>query len=66
MPTRLAIDDRLIEAARRLGGQKTREAVLTDALREYIQKRRQAPIVQLFGTVDYDADYDFRVARQKR
>lgn len=40
MTTHLAIDGRLIEAARRLGGQKT--PVVTDALFECIQKRQQA------------------------
>ena len=66
MLTHLAIDSRLIETARKLGGQKTNEAVVTEALLDYIQKRQQAKIVQLFGTVDYDADYDFRAARQQR
>lgn len=65
MPTHLAIDDRLIETACSLGGQKTKEEVVTDALREYTQKRQQAQIIQLFGTVDYDAGYDFRGARQQ-
>ena len=65
MATNLAIDDELIEAARSLGGQTTNKAAVTHALLEYIQKRQQAQIVQLFGTVDYDADYDFRTARQR-
>ena len=42
MLTHLAIDSHLIETARKLGGQKTNEAVVTDALLEYIQKRQQA------------------------
>ena len=66
MPTNLAIDDQLIEAARSLGGQKTKKAVVTQALLEYIQKRQQAQIVQLFGTVDYDLDYDYKAARHRK
>lgn len=66
MPTNLAIDDQLIEAARSLGGQKTKKAVVTHALLEYIQKRQQAQFVQLFGTVDYDVDYDYKAARQRK
>ena len=65
MATNLAIDDELIEAARILGGQTTNKAAVTHALVENIQKRQQAQIVQLFGTEDYDADYDFRTARQR-
>jgi Arc/MetJ family transcription regulator len=40
MTTRLTIDDKLIEEARLLGGQKTKKAVVTAALEEYIQRRR--------------------------
>lgn len=66
MATNLAIDDELIEAARILGGQTTNKAAVTHALVEYIQKRQQAQIVQLFGTVEYDADYDYKAARQRK
>ncbi|MFA5905823.1 MAG: type II toxin-antitoxin system VapB family antitoxin [Desulfobacula sp.] len=39
MATNLAIDDNLIEEARLLGKHKTKKAVVTDALKEYIQRR---------------------------
>jgi hypothetical protein len=64
MATNLAIDDKLIEAARTLGGQKTKKAVVTHALLEYIQKRQQLQTVALFGSIDYDADYDYKAQRQ--
>src|SRR5204863_8376299 len=51
MPTNLAIDDRLLEEARRVGGQRTKKATVTDALAEYIQRRKQAKILKLFGTI---------------
>lgn len=44
MPTNLAIDDYLLEEARRLGGQKTERATVTEALQEYIQRRKQQQI----------------------
>lgn len=66
MATNLAIDDQLIESARSLGGQKTKKAVVTHALLEYIQKRQQAKVVELFGTVDYDADHDFKAGRVRK
>jgi cell fate (sporulation/competence/biofilm development) regulator YlbF (YheA/YmcA/DUF963 family) len=65
MATNLAIDDTLIEAARSLGGQKTKKAVVTQALVEYIQKRQQLQAVQLFGSIDYDADYDYKASRNR-
>ncbi len=65
MPTNLAIDDRLIEEARRVGGQRTKKAAVTEALEEYIQRRKQAKILELFGTVDFDPKYDYKKQRRK-
>lgn len=65
MATNLAIDDQLIEAARSIGGLKTKKAVVTQALMEYIQKRQQLQIVGLFGSIDYDANYDYKAQRQR-
>lgn len=44
MPTNLAIDDQLIETARRIGKHKTKKAVVTEALEEYIQRHKQVEI----------------------
>ena len=63
MPTNLAIDDKLIENARRIGKHKTKKAVVTEALTEYIQRREQLRIVGLFGTIEYDQDYDYKKHR---
>ena len=62
MATNLAIDDRLLEEARRIGGQKTKRATVTEALSEYIQRRKQQQIVELFGKLDVDPTYDYREA----
>jgi len=62
--TNLAIDDLLIEEARRIGGRKTKRATVTEALEEYISRRRQAQVVELFGAVDFDPAYDYK--RQRR
>jgi hypothetical protein len=66
MATNLAIDDQLIEAARTVGGEKTKKAVVTQALVEYIQKRQQQALVGLFGSIDYDDNYDYKAQRQRR
>jgi hypothetical protein len=63
MATNLAIDDSLIEEARKLGKQKTKKAVVTEALEEYIQHRKQKDILNIFGKVDYDQDYDYKKQR---
>ena len=66
MPTNLALDDGLIDEARRIGNHKTKKAAVTEALREYIQRRKQLRILDLAGRVDYDPDYDYKALRRRR
>jgi len=65
MPTNLAIDDLLLREAQRVGKKKTKKDVVNEALAEYIQRRRQAEIIEVFGTVDYDEEYDYKAARSR-
>ena len=65
MATNLAIDDKLIEEARQLGKQKTKKAVVTEALEEYIQRHRQVEIIDLFHTIDIDPEYDYKEQRKR-
>ena len=58
MATNLALDDGLIEEARQLGGLRTKKDVVTQALVEYIQRRKQLKLLDLFGTVDFSEDFD--------
>jgi Arc/MetJ family transcription regulator len=63
MPTNLALDDTLIDEARRVGNHKTKKEAVTAALDEYIQRRKQLEILELAGTIDYDPDYDYKKMR---
>jgi Arc/MetJ family transcription regulator len=65
MATNLAIDDKLIEEARRIGNKTTKKAVVTEALEEYIQRRKQVEILNLLHQIDYDPDYDYKAQRKK-
>jgi Arc/MetJ family transcription regulator len=65
MPTNLAIDDHLLEEAQKIGGHRTKKATVTEALEEYIQHRKQAKILALFGTVEFDPKYDYKKQRRK-
>ncbi len=56
----------LIEEARTLGGHKTKKEAVTAALAEYVQRRKQTGIIQLFGTIDYDPAYDYKAERQRK
>jgi len=65
MATNLAIDDGLIEQAVKVSGHRTKKAAVTEALREYIQRREQARILKLFGKIDIDTKYDYKRARRR-
>jgi Uma2 family endonuclease len=65
MPTNLAINDELLEEALHLGGHKTKKATVNEALQEYIQRRKQLKILDLFGQIDYDPDYDYKEQRRR-
>ena len=63
MATNLAIDDRLIEEAKAIGKHRTKKGVVTEALQEYIQRRKQAEIFNIFNKIDYNQDYDYKKRR---
>lgn len=66
MPTNLALDDRLIEKARRVGRHKTKKEAVTAALDEYVKRRRQVKLLELSGTIDYDPRYNYKAERRRR
>jgi len=38
--------------------------LIEEALREYIQRRKQLRVLDLFGTIDYEEDYDYKQQRK--
>jgi Arc/MetJ family transcription regulator len=65
MASNLAIDDRLLDEALKVGGHRTKKATVTEALEEYVRRRRQARVVDLFGKVEFRADYDYKKQRRR-
>jgi hypothetical protein len=65
MPTNLALDDHLIEEARRAGKHKTKKEAVNAALDEYVRKRKQVRILQAFGTFPVDPAYDYKAERRR-
>ncbi len=66
MPTKLTIDDELLQEAQKMGGHRTKKATITEALEEYIRHRKQLQILELFGKIEYDPAYDYRAWRKRR
>ncbi|MGA9039373.1 MAG: type II toxin-antitoxin system VapB family antitoxin [Terriglobales bacterium] len=66
MATNLALDDKLIEEARRTGGHKTKREAVTAALDEYIRHRKQLRLIEAFGTFAFDPGYDYKTERHRK
>lgn len=66
MATNLAIDDKLLNEALKLGHFKSKKETVNTALLEFIQKRRQKDILSLFGSMDFDEKYDYKKARSRK
>ena len=66
MATNLELDNGLIQEALKLGGHRTKRAVVDEALQEYVQRRKQLQITKLFGTIEYEEDYDYKQQRHQR
>jgi Arc/MetJ family transcription regulator len=63
VPTNLAIDDQLIEQAKKLGHHRTKREAVNAALEEYIRRRRQQAVLTAFGSIEYARDYDYKRER---
>ncbi len=65
MATNLAIDQELLERAVRVSGEKTKTAAVTLALREFVARREQARLIELFGSLDWDPQFDYKAERSR-
>ena len=66
MATNLALDDRLLQEALKIGGKATKRETVTEALQEYISRRKQVGVLELFNAVDYDGTYNYKKQRRRR
>ena len=65
MATNLAIDPELLERALEVSGEKTKKAAVTKALREFIARREQRRLVELFGSLEWDPSFDYKAGRSR-
>jgi len=66
MATNLDIEPELLERAVEVSGERTKTAAVTRALREYVARHEQKRLVELFGSLDWDRDYDYKAERSRR
>lgn len=65
MATNLAISPDLLERALELSGKKTKTAAVTLALQEFIARREQRRLLELFDSLDWDATFDYKTERSR-
>jgi len=65
MATNLALDPDLLERALAVSGEKTKKAAVTKALKEFIARREQRRLMELFGQLDWDPDYAYKSERTR-
>ena len=61
----LSVDAKLLDDALKIGGLKTKKDTVNLALHEFIKKRQASEILELFGTVEYDENYDYKESRRQ-
>jgi hypothetical protein len=66
MATNLAIDPDLLDRAVEVSGERTKKAVVTKALQEFIARREQRRIADLLGKLEWDTSFDYKAARFRR
>ena len=65
MATNLAIRPDLLERALKLSGQRTKTAAVTLALQEFIARREQRRLIELFDSLDWDPTFDYKAERSR-
>ncbi len=65
MATNLAIDSELIERALAIIGERAKKAAVTKAPQEFIARREQKRLAELFGSLEWDTDYDCKAERSR-
>lgn len=66
MATNLAIDEELLKEAQKVGNHKTKKETVNEALKEYIQRKKQKKIIELFHTIEWDPKYNYKKERKRR
>ena len=65
MATNLALDQDLLDRAFLVSGEPTKKAAVTRALQEFIARREQRRVAELFGKLDWNSAYDYKSERSR-
>lgn len=62
----MALDPELLERALAVSGEKSKKAAVTQALKEFIARREQRRLAELFGKLQWEPGYDYKAGRLRR
>ncbi len=65
MATNLAINQDLLNQALAISGLKTKKDTVNIALKEFVNHRKQIEIINFFGSMNPDPDYDYKKGRTR-
>jgi Arc/MetJ family transcription regulator len=65
MATNLSLDPELLQKALEVSGEKTKKAAVTKALKEFISRREQRRILELFSSLEWDEEYNYKKERSR-
>lgn len=65
MATNLAIDPDLLDRAVEVSGERTKKAVVTMALQEFIARREQQRVVEIMGKLEWNDSFDYKAERSR-
>ena len=66
MATNLALNDRLLSRAMKIGILRTKRETVNTALQEFIDRRRQKRILELAGKIRFRRNWDYKKDRTDR
>lgn len=66
MATNLDINAKLLQRALEVSGERTKTAAVTRALEEYVARREQRRLLELFGALEWNRDFDYKAERSRR
>lgn len=66
MATNLALDRDLLEHAFQVSGEPTKKAAVTRALQEFIARREQRRVAELFQKLEWDSSLNYKAERIRK
>lgn len=59
----IELDENLVKEALALGRHSTINVLVETALKDYINKHKKEKIIELFGIIEYEENYDYKKQR---